>query len=169
MKFFPHAGLFAQAVGIEGGAGDIGRFLNIFYSPPSRVNLKLRKQSVIIITDNDKACNPIFNRLNNAHKKSIAITNSAFAHKLQDHFYLLKAPHVGTKVETCIEDMIPAAVLSQSFDGKTFEADPKKYDPDKNVGKTAFAALVAKRNNPSDYAGFRKYLQKLDQCVSQTL
>lgn len=167
IKFFPHGGLFARSVGICGGAGDIGRFLDFFYQPPKRINLGLRKNSVILITDNDKACGKIFNRLNNAHKLSISWANPQFSYKLQKHFYLLKAPHVGGKKETCIEDMLKPHDLKEAIHGKVFEPDDKKFDPAIHLSKVAFASALSKQNDKSKYSEFEEYIKALDQCVAQ--
>tara|TARA_B100000378_G_scaffold267789_1_gene254393 strand:- start:403 stop:1383 length:981 start_codon:yes stop_codon:yes gene_type:complete len=168
VRFFPHSGIFAKSMGVEGGAGNLGRFLNIFYQPPKRVNLRLRRNSVILVTDNDKACNPIFNRLSNAHKQNISYSEKKFAFKLQDFFYLLKAPQTDTKEETCIEDMLSNSALSTPIDGKTFEPEKSKFDETKHLSKVAFASALAKEGDISKYAGFKDYIAALDKCVSQT-
>ncbi len=169
VKFFPHEGVFAKCMGIEGGAGDIRRFLDFFYKPPKRINTTLRKQPVILITDNDKACSKIFSRLSNIHGIQIDVSQAQFAFKLQQYLYLLKSPHAGAKKETCIEDMFKSNDLKEPINGKKFEPDQSKFDPLKHISKVAFATLIGRKNDKEKYSGFEEYIRALDNCVSQSI
>lgn len=121
---------------------------------------------VIIVADNDDAVKNILKAANGLVSSKLTQATLPLWTHLTDNLYLVRTPKVGAKVETCMEDLFPAALKSTLVDGKPF--DPKKDHGDSTAyGKAIFAERVVKgMAKPKDFTAFNDLLQAIDDCVS---
>ncbi|MFN3621055.1 retron Ec67 family RNA-directed DNA polymerase/endonuclease [Sphingorhabdus sp.] len=166
IKFLRHDGLQMLSVGLDGGSGNLMRFLEMYYRKKNRLNLDLRSQPTIIVLDNDDGCKNLINRMNNVHKTNLKTDDNIIGKKLQNYLYVVKTPQVSGKVETCIEDLLPKSVLNVTLNGKSFNPNEKTFDSTKHFGKIALASYVSKDFSSISFDGFDQFIKALDECVA---
>jgi hypothetical protein len=152
VRFFPHSGSHAAALGFNGGTG----------------NYSLRTHPVIIVCDNDDGSKNLFKRLSGLHKMNINATDGVTARKLQHHLYLCKTPQAGGKILTTIEHLLPSALLALTIQGKTFEADSDRFDSQRHYGKTALARHLGRYHRAAAYIHFEDFIKSLNSCVDMS-
>ena len=122
--------------------------------------------AVIIVTDNDDAVRGILKAANKLVSTNLTQQTLPLMTHLTDNLYLVRTPPSGQKVETCMEDLFPAALKNIKVDGKSF--NQKKGHKDTTAyGKAIFAERVVRsRATPADFAAFSELLQAIERCVS---
>ena len=132
------------------------------------------KHPVILLTDNDKGVESLFNQINKNYKTDIKINsdnNNFFS--IFKNLYLIKIPHIDKKKETCIEDLFDQKWLNTfKYNGKTFSKENKKnhkkdiFNNHEHYGKMILATKVLPQNLSSvDFTGFQQLLNRLVQVI----
>ena len=163
--FFRFNTTAAKMIGLTGGSGNIKRFLYLYNKQEGRFNSALRHNPVVIVIDNDSGGADVINMINGIYKTSISLTDPTMTHKIKDGLILLKTPHVGSKVHTAIEDLLPQNVKSVKLNGKTFSAS-KKIDNTKNFGKVALGTYVQDNAASINFSGFDDFIVALNDAIT---
>ncbi|WP_333573215.1 retron Ec67 family RNA-directed DNA polymerase/endonuclease [Sphingomonas sp.] len=166
ISFFRFDKTAADVIGLTGGSGNIKRFLYLLNAKRSHFNMNLRKQPVIIVIDNDSGGKDVIAQINGMYKKNISSEDPQPVHRISPGLTLVKTPHTSSKKLTCIEDFLPADVISVELKGKSFSSSNKKMNTDLHFGKIALAHYVRDNIDSISFAGFDPLLQALDDAVA---
>lgn len=163
--FFRFNTVAAKVIGLTGGAGNIKRFLYLYNKQEKRFNSALRHYPVIIVIDNDSGGSDVINMVNGIYKTNISLNDPVMTHKIKDGLILVKTPHVGAKVQTAIEDLLPASVKAVKLNGKSFSAS-KKFDNTKHFGKVALGSYVQANAASISFQGFDDFIVAINDAVT---
>ncbi len=163
--FFRFSTVAAKIIGLTGGSGNIKRFLYLYHKQGFRFNTALRAHPVIIVIDNDSGGSDVIAMANGIYKTSIRINDPVMVHKVTDGLILVKTPHIGQKIQTCIEDMLPSPVKSVTLNGKTF-SPAKKFDTSKYFGKIPLGNYVQANASSISFSGFNDFIAAIDTAVT---
>lgn len=162
---FNFDGNASEILGLTGGSGNIKRFLYLYNESKKRFNSALQIAPAIILIDNDSGGKDVINMINGIYKKDIKLSDKTTWYNVDDHLFLVKTPHIGSKISTTIEDFLPAAVKNVTLNGKTFSSAPK-FDTSKHFGKVALSNYVQANAATIDFSGFEELLNGLDAAIA---
>ncbi len=119
---------------------------------------------VIIVIDNDKGANRIYEAISGITKKPKPKGYASFIH-VTANLYVVPTPLTGMSGETCIEDFFEKSTLDTQIAGKTFNK-AKDIDDTKEYGKSAFALnVVAKNSATINFKGFDELLTRITDAI----
>jgi len=170
-KFVPTIGFVRPSyinnsvLGLGSSASQLTELISSYQKRLKDYRHKPLAAPVIIVADNDDGVNNILKAANVLVSPKLKKATPPLMAHLTENLYLVRTPQVGKKVETCMEDLFPAALRSTIIDGKPF--DPKKDHGDASAyGKAIFAERVVRgMAKPKDFAAFNALLQAIDDCV----
>lgn len=162
--FFSFNTTAANVLGLNGGAGNIKRFLYLYHARQVKFKAVARGGHVIIVIDNDSGGKDVINMVNGIYKTNIHLNDPKMIHKITSDLILVKTPHIKGKMQTSIEDMLPAKIRSINLGGKTFSAE-KKFDNSKHFGKIILSKYVRENSSPSNFKGFEEFIRSIDSAV----
>lgn len=157
--------IFQKELNIRSGTPNLKRFIEI-YSTLYTTQLLFINPTIIIV-DNDKAGNEVFQCATGRYKKtshqSIMTINSLnieYAYVCKN-LYIIKLPKI--LPETTIEDLYDTTVTSTILNGKTF-TKANEYNTSLHYGKVEFLRNVIKKNKSSiNYSNFDITLEAIDR------
>jgi hypothetical protein len=146
---------------LTGGVGGICHLLKNYYEDVrTRFHAPMPKQPVIVLIDNDKGANTVFEAIAGITKKKKPAGIAPFIH-VTSNLYVVPTPLGPKKEQSCIEDFFDNATLATPLNGKLFNGK-KDADDSVHYGKSAFALnVVAKDANNIDFKKFHPILEEL--------
>ncbi len=153
-------------VGLGSSASQLTGLIETYRTRLKHYRHKPLNAPVIIVADNDDAIGGILKAANKLVSQKLNQNSPNLMTHVTNNLYLVRTPPVGAKVETCMEDLFPAALKSTLVNGKPF--DPKKEHGDATAyGKAVFAEQVVRlKANPADFTAFASMLQAVDDSIS---
>ena len=111
---------------------------------------------IIVLYDNDSGAKSIRKAVLSNYRKKISGEESFVpVHK---NLYLVATPGRDSEIEDFFDDPTKSTVV----DGKRFNAEKARSDPDEYYDKVVFARrVVARKAEQIDFTGFRPLLQRL--------
>jgi RNA-directed DNA polymerase len=166
VSFFNYHNKAKDILDIGGGVSDLK-----FFFIPSRFQKTIRqfahkplKFPIIVVVDNDKGGNEIFNTIKNNYQITVTTASTDKFFHIVYNLYLVKTPSEqdGT---SCIEDLFPASWLQTELDGKKFNPN-KGHDADGEYGKFVFAEKVVRPNaDKIDFSAFSPLLERITAAM----
>ena len=102
----------------------------------------------------------------NSTKAQPSVNDDGNFYFVNNNLYLVKTPHVGTKKETCIEDLFDKELFETEINGKKFSPE-NDADREKFYGKRYFAErVVAKNFETINFDGFKPLLDRLETAIT---
>jgi RNA-directed DNA polymerase len=159
-----------RILGIHGGTGHLGQFLQNYKDESSRFKAPGMQWPIILLIDNDSGADAIFNTIKQITGKKPG-RSDPYTH-IFGNFYLVTTPLLeGTrqsKIEDCFDDITKNTALGR----KTFNSE-NGYNTDTHYGKADFAYKVVKPNADTiDFTGFKpifdRFVSILDEHVSHS-
>ena len=163
--FFRFNTVAARVIGLTGGSGNIKRFLYLYHKQGHKFTSASKTYPVIIVIDNDTGGSDVISMVNGIYKTQIALSDPTMVHKVTDGLLLVKTPHIGAKIHSCVEDMLPTSARAVALNGKTFSS-AKKFDTTKHFGKIALASHVQANAGSVNFSGFQSFVMAIDAAVT---
>ena len=163
--------IFQKELNIRSGTPNLKRFIEI-YSTLYISKLSFLNPTIIIV-DNDKAGNEVFQcgtgRYQKTSKKdkiTIEKIEIEYAY-ICKNLFILKLPKI--LKETTIEDLYDSSVTSTILNGKSFTKD-NQYDTSLYYGKVELLTNIIKKNKKSiNYKNFDIILEAIDRLFLMNL
>jgi hypothetical protein len=179
VRFFKYSKRNRELLHLSGGTGELAKLVGSYNSQRKKFPHWQPQHPVIIITDNDQgaknkkekkkgknAAAAVFSAaktVSNSLEISIN-TNDTFYH-ITDNLFLVKTPHVGKKIETCIEDLFSQETRKTKISGKSFNPE-NDYDTATQYGKKDFAEkVIMQHSSKIDFSGFIPLLDRIEQTI----
>lgn len=163
--------IFQKELNIRSGTPNLKRFIEI-YSTLYISKLSFLNPTIIIV-DNDKAGNEVFQcgigryKKTSQHGKTIINKLEVEYAYICKNLFILKLPRILT--ETTIEDLYEPTVTSTLLNGKSFSKD-NNYDPNLYYGKVELLRNVIKKNKKSiNYKNFDTTLEAINRLFLMNL
>ncbi len=154
-----------RILGIHGGTGDLGRFIQTYRTDTSRFKAPGRRWPVILLIDNDSGKNTIFNIVKQITKKKPKDADPYT--QIFGNLYLVTTPILGGAKQSTIEDCFDTVTKSTVLGGKTFNS-ANDYNTDTNYGKSDFAYKVVEPNaDKIDFTGFKPILDRFVSVLDE--
>lgn len=165
IEFLNHSDLNMDLLQFSGGTGDFPPFIGKYRGRMKRFLAPGQRYPVIILIDHDKGSPEVFSAAKQ-HTGSKVDGSKDFYH-LTLNLYLVSLPKPKGASEFAIEDCFDPTLKATVLDGKTFEPDTKKFDPNKHYGKQVFADKVVRQNQKTiDFDGFEPTLQRIQLAIT---
>ena len=158
----------AQAVTkLTGGANPLKTFIETYGVTFARFKAASIERPVIIVVDNDKANNGLWQMLEEKFKLTGADGSHDFYH-VTKNLYVVPIPKIGV-ADTFIEHLFDAKTLASKLNDKTFDLEQKgKKIAQNKYGKMAFAKdVVRKKRAKIDFSGFLPLLENVEKAALQ--
>jgi RNA-directed DNA polymerase len=153
-----------RILGINGGAGDLGRFICAYHSTIGRFKAPGMDHPIMLLVDNDDAGRKIFSICKQITKQPV-IGNESFLH-VTGNLYVVPTPLVAGKKHSTIEDFFDATIKATQVSGKTFNPTDD-FDPDTHYGKAVFAHKVIRPHADTvDFTAFHELLSNIVSAIS---
>lgn len=163
--------IFQKELNIRSGTPNLKRFIEI-YSTLYISKLSFLNPTIIIV-DNDKAGNEVFQcgigryKKTSQHGKTIINKLEVEYAYICKNLFILKLPRI--LKETTIEDLYEPTVTSTLLNGKAFSKD-NNYDPNLYYGKVELLRNVIKNNKKSiNYKNFDTTLEAINRLFLMNL
>lgn len=159
----------SEVMQMTGGVGGICHFIKNYAENMSRWDKAPRPENpVIIVIDNDKGADSIYEAIAGITKKKKPMGFADFIHVISN-IYVVPTPPVGGVKETDIECLFDAKTLSHIINGKSFNK-AKSINENKEYGKAPFAVeVVAKHCSTIDFSGFQPLLNRIELAIEHYL
>jgi RNA-directed DNA polymerase len=158
-----------EILGINGGVGDLKRFIPLYKSEFECFSAPGMEQPVILLVDNDKAGNEVLGVVNNMVKRSkktrTKVDDSELYIHIHRNLYLILTPLQSGRSESQIEDLFDASTLGIEIDGKSFNRSDGKAT-ETTYGKAVFAHKVVQEMASSiNFEGFVPLLDRIAKVI----
>lgn len=150
---------------LGGGFGDLSLLIRDYRHSWARLAKRAVNHPVIMVVDNDQGGKEVFKAVKDVGGPEIALNDPNILFHAFHNLYIIKTPHVGTKIVTCSEDLFDDVTLSKKLGGKTF--NPLVEDEtDKFFGKKIFAEGVVRPNwSNISFDGFDPVLKAIEEAI----
>jgi hypothetical protein len=160
VEFFNYSTRTSVFQDLSGGTGQLKDLLIQYRGRMKPFTLGRAFNPVIMVVDNDKASDGLFNYLSKIHGKKI-IRNGDFIHVF-DNLYVVPVPIIGHE----IEDLFDNTVLNKKLDGRTFNRSNKSFDEKKEYGKNEFATkIISPERKTIDFSKFSPMLKQISWAI----
>ncbi|AQR73916.1 retron Ec67 family RNA-directed DNA polymerase/endonuclease [Sphingomonas sp. LM7] len=166
-QFFNLSNLPSKVLALNGGAGNIKKFIHQYSIEMRNFFTLNRTNPVVMVVDNDSGGEDVFGQIKKSFGLSVKTSDKDCMVKVSDYLYLIKTPHIGPQDKTSVEDMLPSAVRGVALNGKTFST-ASKFDTSKHFGKVALASYVHANSGSVDFSGFDPLLLALDRAIADS-
>lgn len=167
ISLFKYSKLNSQLLGINGGSPHLRTFITDFSKAAAKYKSRRSPFPVIVLIDNDKGAKEIFSTIKATTRTIEKIDGSMPYYHIAQGLYVVPTPKLNGALESKIEDFFPAATLSETLEGKKFNAENEDLKADE-YGKHYFAEYVIKKKQDSiDFSGFKPLLDVISTIVSQ--
>lgn len=160
VKFLNHSRVEHNILELSGGSGNLANLIGRYKKAVFRYAYRPLNHPVIILIDNDSGSGPVFGAMK---EYGIAVgqnTTASFYHVCYN-IYVVKTPELGPLGTSCIEDLLPPAVLATKLDGRALSL-AKEWDSKTHYGKLDFADRVVRSNYKAiDFSRFEPLLDRL--------
>ena len=180
VRFFNYSKRNRELLHLSGGTGELAKLVGNYNSQRKKFKHWYPQHPVIIVTDNDQgtknknekkkgknAATAVFSAaktVSSSLKISIH-TNDMFYH-ITDNLFLVKTPHIGNKIETCIEDLFSQDTRNTQINGKSFNPE-NDYNIATQYGKKDFAEKVIMQHaSKIDFSGFVPLLDRIEETIN---
>ena len=155
-KFPPKA---SSILGLSGGSGNIGLFLERYRSFSNRLSNTVMRRPFIILIDNDGGLKSVKDRAKSCFGVDITIDSDEDFYPLCEGLAVVKTPHIGSKKQTCVEHFLDKKALTKP-DGRkfTFKED---FDKSKYFGKVELSHHVYDQRDTLDFSAMAKIHDRL--------
>jgi RNA-directed DNA polymerase len=178
IRFLNYSKHVRELLHLTGGTGELARFAGCYSKMVKRFSMWSPTNPVIILTDNDKGggkdkggekksnkngATVVFSAVYNSSSKKVrpSVESNDDFYFVNNNLYLVKTPHVGSKKETCIEDLFDQNLFSYEINGKTFNPE-NDANREMFYGKKYFAEkVIAKNFNTINFDNFKSLLNRL--------
>jgi RNA-directed DNA polymerase len=165
VRLFTYTHKTQEVMHLGGGFGDLVQVARDYRRSWAKLAKRAVTYPVIMVVDNDDGGKEVFKAVRDVGGPEIAIADPTILFHAFHNLYLIKTPHIGAKVKTCVEDLFDAATLALPLGQKTF--DPKvEAETDRFFGKKIFAEGIVRpswKNIPFD--GFRPMLAAIEEAI----
>jgi RNA-directed DNA polymerase len=169
VSLFKYSKLNSQLLGINGGSPHLRTFISEFSKNAANYKSRRSPFPVIVLIDNDKGAKEIFSTIKATTKTAEKIDGSMPYYHIAQGLYVVPTPKLNGVPESKIEDFFPAVTLSETLEGKKFNAENEELKVDE-YGKHYFAEYVIKKKQGSiDFSGFKPLLDVISTIVSQNM
>ena len=161
IKFLTPSDTIKDVLNLVNGTPGQASFINNYKEYSERYEYRPKiKHPAIILCDNDKGAEKVFNAASSKAKIPInRQTNEPF-YKIFENLYLVKIPE-GTNQESEIEDLFSDRLRNIKVNGKSFVGKNNL-----NLGKDDFAEkVVLKATNPDDFEKFKELLERIQGVI----
>ncbi|MBP1482922.1 reverse transcriptase domain-containing protein [Acinetobacter nosocomialis] len=160
--------IFQKELNIRSGTPNLKRFIEIYST--LYISKMIFVNPTILIVDNDKAGNEVFQCATGRYKKTTkngkVIINSIeieYAY-ICKNLFIIKLPKINP--ETTIEDLYDTTLTSTILNGKSFTKD-NVYDPNIHYGKVDFFKNVIRKNRTTiDYKNFEAIIEIINRIFN---
>lgn len=158
----------SSILGISGGSGNLGLFLERHHDFLNRLSPALTPRPVIILLDNDKGLKGISEKVSTLFKTDIAIDKNKTFYDLKRNLFIVKTPHLQAKQMSCVEEFLDPEALGVTIDGKTFNGTDD-FDSAKYFGKVILSHHVYENRQLYDFSGIYRILARVSSAVDAAL
>ncbi|WP_068324076.1 retron Ec67 family RNA-directed DNA polymerase/endonuclease [Polynucleobacter yangtzensis] len=154
-----------RILGIQGGSGDLKMFMLNYLTSYNFFKVKVKKQPVILLIDNDDGANDIFSMAKNylGYKPT---GQEPFLH-VDGNLYLMPTPLLNSRTKSTIEDFFDDKVKSVQVSGRSFDPKRKHNGSASTYGKNEFAReVVAKQANSIDFSKFSYVFKNIEDIIA---
>jgi hypothetical protein len=164
VRLFNHLNKTREVLELDGGSGNFKFFVQRYKYLMATFLHKPQAHPVILLLDNDGGAKEIFSVIKKNYGIEIKSSSTdAFFH-ITDNLYVVTTPHVGSKMETCIEDLFEPSLLKEQVAGKTLSLGSP--NPATEYGKHVFAEKVVRPTASTvNWGGFAPLLQRISDVV----
>jgi hypothetical protein len=161
ISFFSHTNQSQAVLELNDGSGNFKHFIRQYKQFMDVYDHKPKAYPVIILIDNDDGAKDIFATIDSNFKIKITWQSSDPFYHVVENLYLVKTPHVGSKLKTCIEDLFEPALLKTKIAGKSFNPN-KKHGAVGEYGKDRFSKEVVRvKADTIKWDGFTPLLESI--------
>jgi hypothetical protein len=164
LRLFNHHNKTRSVLELNGGSGNFKSLIKDYNKHMLGFGHRPQLHPVIILLDNDDGATKLFLCIKENYKKNITVESKENFYHITDNLYVVKTPHVGKQIKTCIEDMFDHAIRVKQLNGKTF--NPNKLDITKEFGKHIFAERIIRPEAASlNWTGFAPILESINAVL----
>ena len=144
----------------DGGSSVLAKFVAAYKRITKRFSGPGLAHPAIVLYDNDSGAKSIRNAVWSTYRKRIT-GDESFVH-VYKNLYLVATPGDDSTIEDFFDDSTKSTVV----DGKRFNDEKARSDPDAYYNKAVFARrVIARKPERIDFTGFRTLLQRLVEVI----
>lgn len=144
---------------LNGGSGDLSKFIVTFSKELKRFRAPGKKHPVIILIDNDGGSKAIYNIIK--QETGLKPTGQELFIPVVGNLYVVPTPLLPGNDKSIIEDCFSSQVKQTSLNGKSLSL-LSSFNQDNYYGKAIFAQqVVVKHSNSIDFTGFTSILDRI--------
>lgn len=147
---------------LDGGASFLDAFVKAYCNELKKFKSPGMRSAVLLIVDNDSACEPVLTTIRKIAKKKVERTDSVV--HVAGNLYVALTPLSPPATESKIEDCFTQNIQNLKLGGKTFSPD-NRADSSKHFGKHILSEYVKDNAAKIDFTAFGELLDRITAAV----